>query len=456
MTTRIFVGDCRDVLQGIPDNWYHTVVTSPPYWALRDYGTDPLVWGGDAGCGHEWGDEGCRRNGRDWDPTKGDSPVQRDYTGSTGQFCHLCGAWRGNLGLEPTPELFVEHMVEVFKEVRRVLRPDGTVWLNLGDSYATGSKGTADGMIPQDWIENGQLKKAGMTRAGCPPGLKPKDLVGIPWRVAFALQADGWWLRSDIIWHKPNCMPESVTDRPTKAHEYVFLLTKSKIYYYDADAVREPMIKGDANSGAKNYRPDNGGWRDDSTQGRIDNPAGRNRRTVWTIPTSPFKGAHFATFPPALVTPCIKAGSSERGCCPECGSPWRRVVEKRFIHQQDCTNEAATIRGKDGQKPMDASNGWQGFPRGTTQSTTTGWTPTCKCDAGDPIPCRTLDPFGGAGTVALVSRQLGRDCDIIELSAEYATMAQQRLDQTPVLTVETGAGDVEVQQIPMFSEVTVR
>jgi hypothetical protein len=162
-----------------------------------------------------------------------------------------------------------------------------------------------------------------------PEGLKPKDLCGIPWRVAFALQADGWWLRSDIIWSKPNPMPESVTDRPTKAHEYLFLLTKSARYYYDADAVREGFESSDHSPRTSGINPDNLG-RNDRGTGRafFGNPSGRNRRTVWHIATAPYSGAHFATYPPALVEPCIKAGTSERGVCPECGAPWERVVEK--------------------------------------------------------------------------------------------------------------------------------
>jgi site-specific DNA-cytosine methylase len=221
-------------------------------------------------------------------------------------------------------------MVDVFREVRRVLRKDGTLWLNLGDSYAaSGERSNNNGTGATTM---GTLNKAaGLRLPRVSHGLKPKDLVGIPWRVAFALQADGWYLRSDIIWSKPNPMPESVTDRPTKAHEYVFLLTKSARYYYDADAVREPHESLDHHLRYPNSRyAETGKWGDNGKSGGVEggmNPAGRNLRSVWTIATAPYPGAHFATFPPKLVEPCVKAGTSERGVCGECGAPWVREVE---------------------------------------------------------------------------------------------------------------------------------
>jgi len=310
----VLTGDCRETLRTLPTESVHCVVTSPPYWGLRDYGLPPLVWGGSAGCEHEWGSELPHTKG-----TGGHSPKQDSNKGSwqegettNGSFCRRCGAWRGSLGLEPTPELYVQHMVEVFREVRRVMRDDATLWLNMGDSYNN---------KPGNPQHTGDAKWNGKKGAGVwAPGLKPKDLCGIPWRLAFALQADGWWLRSDIIWHKTNPMPESVRDRPTKAHEYLFLLSKSKRYHYDADAVREPakpehagryksaMYVGDKESsgaGRPNGAP--------NTAGMKEYTGKRNRRSVWRLPTQPFKGAHFATFPEALVEPCIKAGCPEGG-----------------------------------------------------------------------------------------------------------------------------------------------
>ena len=247
----VLIGDCRETLKTLPAQSINTCVTSPPYFGLRDYG-------------HE-----------------------------------------GQMGAEPTPDDFVAAMVEVFREVRRVLRDDGTVWLNLGDSYAANrSYQVSDGKH-----QSHDFGKSNASRV--PQGLKQKDLIGIPWRVAFALQADGWYLRQDIIWHKPNPMPESVTDRCTKSHEYIFMLSKSPKYYYDHEAVKEPAVcprkRGPAEHGDKISTNGNAGL------SRREPTDTRNRRSVWTVPTKPYKGAHFATFPPALIEPCILAGCPKGG-----------------------------------------------------------------------------------------------------------------------------------------------
>jgi len=268
----IYHGDSRQVLENLPDESVHCVVTSPPYWGLRDYGHD------------------------------------------------------GQMGLEETPAAFIAGMVELFGQVRRVLRTDGTCWINMGDSYAAsgatghggfdGNNKNPDGTARQN-RQAGSKWARGRT-AVC--GLKPKDLCGIPWRLALALQADGWWLRQDIIWPKPNPMPESVTDRCTKAHEYVFLMTKAARYYYDADAVREKPTTAGLRQGGDGYSWHDhentavlGNRQDSAHNGKFCGVGGRNRRSVWTIPTAPYPGAHFATFPPALVQPCIKAGCPEGG-----------------------------------------------------------------------------------------------------------------------------------------------
>jgi DNA modification methylase len=264
VSVRILVGDCRTRLAELPAHSVQTCVTSPPYFGLRDYGHD------------------------------------------------------GQIGLEQTPDAFVAELVSVFREVRRVLRDDGTLWLNLGDSYCN-SNGYA--RAQPEYQRKGRNDAPANDRdlsALHAFGLKTKDLIGIPWRVAFALQADGWYLRQDIIWHKPNPMPESVKDRCTKAHEYIFLLTKSERYYYDADAIREPHIHANdpRNDGRRHT------YADDAKHNQVDpnrqrtktdcvsfHPDGRNKRSVWTVTTKPFSGAHFATFPPDLIEPCIKAGS---------------------------------------------------------------------------------------------------------------------------------------------------
>jgi DNA modification methylase len=256
------LGDCRETLRTLDAGIFRCCVTSPPYWGLRDYGVD------------------------------------------------------GQLGLEPTPEAYVAAMVDVFREVRRVLADDGTLWLNLGDSYASTPCGNPGDASKSGLTSPGvgtDLVVRGQKRDTIVAGLKPKDLVGIPWMVAFALRADGWYLRSDIIWSKANPMPESVTDRPTKAHEYLFLMSKSARYYYDADAIREASITNDhrrpyMSPGARSL-DGRESWRGGEPRNGDDFTA-RNRRTVWTIPTAPYSGAHFATFPPALVTPCILAGSA--------------------------------------------------------------------------------------------------------------------------------------------------
>ena len=295
----------------------HSCVTSPPYWGLRDYGLEPEIWGGDDGCGHEWGDTQPAHHPGQVPDGKAVTTDAKGQTAGSGQFCHRCNAWRGNLGLEPTPELYVEHVVEIFREVKRVLRDDGTLWLNLGDSYsgnATGSQGK--GLSSLEGGKTTQIE-AGKRPDKIAPGLKPKDLIGIPWRVAFALQADGWYLRSDIIWSKPNPMPESVTDRPTKAHEYLFLLSKSQKYWYDADAVREPRTNYSQEDVIKraggNVKYQNSNLKANHLKAQKFNPAGRNKRSVWTVATHPFPEAHFATFPPKLIEPCILAGCPKDG-----------------------------------------------------------------------------------------------------------------------------------------------
>ena len=259
MSNVLLTGDCREMLRTLEAGSVRTCITSPPYFGLRDYGHD------------------------------------------------------GQIGLEQTPDDYVNELVEVFREVRRVLSDDGTLWLNLGDSYAGGGGGnynkTGVSQAGGQHITNVRNRPEWLENAG----VKPKDLMGIPWRVAFALQADGWYLRSDIIWHKPNPMPESVTDRPTKSHEYLFLLTKSPRYYYDHEAIKEPSV-----TGAWDAMPPIGGVK--QTEGNENHtysgntPASdgkRNKRDVWTINTKPFKGAHFAVMPEALVEPCVLAGSAE-------------------------------------------------------------------------------------------------------------------------------------------------
>jgi DNA modification methylase len=304
------------------------------------------------------------------------------------------------MGLESTPEEYVAKMVEVFREVKRVLRDDGTLWLNLGDSYA--SKAQTDNFSDPKAPRRAPGDRC---RTDC---IKPKNLVGIPWRIAFALQADGWYLRSDIIWSKPNPMPESVTDRPTKAHEYIFLLSKSERYYYDAEAIKEEVKweRWGKQTCIKDYR----GIKPVDIKSLEDRrEQGKNKRTVWNISTKPFSEAHFATFPPEIPETCIKAGTSEKGCCPKCGSPWKRITELTgHINKREPAHAPNNCPTKTD------STGWA-----PTTRTTDKWQPTCSCDIDETIPCTVLEPFAGSGTTLWVAEQLGVDSIGIELSLNY-------------------------------------
>lgn len=390
MSWEIRRGDVMDRLREMPDDSVHCVVTSPPYWSLRDYGVS------------------------------------------------------GQIGLEPTIGEWVSRMVEVFLEVRRVLHPTGTLWLNLGDSYAGswGSNGRGPGSAPPSKIASMLVRAAGgVTGAKTVDGLKNKDLIGQPWRVAFALQDAGWWLRSEIIWHKPQCLPESVQDRPVKAHETVFLLTKSRRYFFDSEAIREP-VTGRANARRRDGQASpkercNAAHRDPAKgmAGAIDCST-RSPRTVWTIGTRPFPGAHFATFPPELPDRCIRAGTSQHGACPECGSQWRRIVEKggpNTEHQAACggTNgyRGTATKNYDGARAQDPSATKARILAGMRERKTVGWAPTCDCRTADVVRPIVLDPFSGAGTTVMVARRLNCRGIGIELNPDYAAMSEERIRQ---------------------------
>ena len=485
MTVDIRIGDALAVLRAMPDASVHCVITSPPYWGLRAYGGDP-----------------------------------------------------GMIGLEPTFAEHIENLLAVFREIRRVLRPDGTCWLNYGDSYARGDKRGSSGTGDKQASNRGSVEARG---TGLASGMKSKDLLGMPWRVAFALQDDGWWLRADICWHKSNPMPESAKDRPTRAHEFVFLMTTAERYFYDHEAVKEPVAgtahprastragrsrcehrpdrlphdsiearKARANPEAghtstkerrgirpyktpdvwatgpgahgtihplgrekgkvpgvtpKSAAPGSGIRQNESYQAAmIEVRPTRNLRDVWTFASAPFRGAHFATFPPALVEPGIKAGTSEHGCCPDCGAPWERQatrIDKGWDGSRYGERAVAvsTSSGGTERSTLGSSNG-----RLTGDYETTGWRPCCDCyderyraehpeprrgrkrrqraawggrwkrvraRPGNPewptSPATVLDPFAGAGTVALVAERLGRDSILIEINPDYAAMARDRI-----------------------------
>lgn len=469
MTCKILIGDCRAILASLPSESVDCVVTSPPYYSQRDYSVEPSAWGGDPECEHVWGaaivnrsratpgvaGSGLTAGGR-WQSAASRFEARSNY-------CGKCGAWHGVLGLEPTLDEYIEHLVEIFEEIRRVLKRHGTLWLNIGDGYAGGGQGGGGNFAADraNWRvvppRSGQRAAVG--------GLKPKDRMMVPARVAIALQAAGWWLRDDIVWWKPNSMPESVVDRTTKAHEAMFLLAKSgkptcwlhedgrwafsrppadfvwrhaksgkesakerkgkgwrrvnrwggRDYYYDQDAIAEPVVP-DTPARYERGRSDDHKWADGgpggqtiaksfahmkrsgnkerkpaSARGVPVDPGGktygamagsipwegstRNKRSVWPITTRPMPDAHFATYPPALVEPCILAG------CPADG-----VV---------------------------------------------------------------LDPFGGAGTTGLVAERLGRDSIMIELNREYAAIARRRI-RAGRGVVRTDLPEPEAEHGPLF------
>jgi len=311
----ILQGHVLDKLKEITDQSVQCVVTSPPYWGLRDYGT--AEWeGGDTDCPHMR----TTKIGKTVKTTTGHQAMhdQGNVVGDAiyKSSCPKCGAIRKDqqLGLEETPEEYVENMVKVFREVKRVLKDDGTVWLNLGDSYCGGKRKSNPKQSMNGEKETGHEIKYTPSRDMNHDIIKPKDIVGIPWRVALALQADGWYLRQDIIWHKPNPMPESVTDRCTKSHEYIFLLSKSAKYFYDNDAIKEKAVGerwGGNNPMNVNNSKDRENIHNGLTRERAMEFETRNKRSVWSINTKPYKEAHFAVFPPKLPELCIKAGSSE-------------------------------------------------------------------------------------------------------------------------------------------------
>lgn len=411
------------------------VVTSPPYYGLRDYENEPSVWGvsedayfkGDPECDHDW-----------------------SIDDELGRTCDACSAWLGNLGLERIHDClgwatgdkcgscYVCHVVEVFRGIGRVLRDDGSVWLNVGDSYAGhhGNSKKPDHLAPSN--KPGYQENMRSTTVGVGT-LKAKDLIGVPWRVALALQSAGWYVRADVIWAKGvsgqgsvidavqaslqeadvssevgrrvldaldpyvgPCMPESVTDRPTTSHEHVFLLTKSKRYFYDHWAVRESSQHGDG---------------------------GRNLRNVWAMPTRPFKDAHFAVFPDTLVGPCLLAGTSAAGACSECGTPFERKVDRQV--REDSTDAIVSqdrkgLHSERYSRHRTRIKGGQSL-RGCDYRTT-GWEPSCSCEDNDePLPCKVLDPFSGAGTTALVANRIGLEVVGIESNPEYVEMSERRI-----------------------------
>ena len=563
---KILQGDCLETLKKVKTNTVNTCITSPPYWGLRDYGT--AQWeGGDPNCEHN---SAKLKSRYDYDLSKANTGTHKGAKKGTDQakwknICPDCGAVKKDkqLGLEDTPEEFVENLVNVFREVKRVLRDDGTVWLNLGDTYCSsrpmGTSGNSDNVGNAykkhresfDFGRTGKTSKVGTNeyrgRGKIVEGLKNKDLVGIPWRVAFALQQDGWYLRQDIIWHKPNPMPESVTDRCTKAHEYIFLLSKSSKYYYDNEAIKEDLAdssvvrlsqqslfeqegsdrvpfktngkmkavyskshgkyatkeneaahrqgihanrgenlvevrnnlpkqkdlvsflkkKTNAKKLAENtdiplskiehwFRNDKSGFSyptkedwfkvrefiDDWSKefNEIDTGLSsyelktdevlvsgkRNKRSVWTVTTKPFKGAHFATFPMDLIAPCVLAGCPEK-ICVDCGEPYVRELESVSVKRNELPKNDSRYRPNlyDGNYKDINGKGDAGY----NQSKDLGFKKQCDCETNETKGGTVLDPFGGSSTTGIFASANNRNSIMCELNAEYIEIAKNRINK---------------------------
>lgn len=447
----------------------HMVATSPPYWGLRSYATATWV-GGDSDCDHakdrSVGVQSSTLGGGKKTTNHQQETSYRDVCAKCGahrldaqlgaEKLHDCLAWAR--GEEPCGACYVCAMRAVARELWRVLRDDGVWWLNLGDSYL-GGKGASSQAWSSSHKDRATLQKDHHHVAGMGStrptdlridGLKPKDLAGIPWRVALALQADGWYLRSDVIWAKPNPMPESVTDRCTKAHEYVFMLAKSARYYYDCEAVKEGSVDDEYTSRGKVRKTVDRLTEEDATIGRyranLHKQEGgrptRNRRTVWTIATQPYAGAHYAVWPPALVEPMILAGTSARGVCSACGAQWVRVVETGELMPSGSRTDVIQASGSGESSCQKPGHAVSMFKR---ERTTTGWRASCDCNAGEPVPAIVLDPFCGSGTTGAVARLHGRRFVGLDLSMDY--LRGQALARAEGLTTPES-----LAELPMFSE----
>lgn len=376
---KIFNEDCRETAKKLPTNFLDMIVTSPPYYNLRDYG-------------HE-----------------------------------------SQMGLEQTPEDYVAAMVQLFADLRPALKDTGTLWINIGDTYATtGGARTGPQAMHASCRKYGKAHTSELQRRrnhSLYEKIKQKDLIGIPWMLAFALRADGWYLRQDIIWNKPNPMPESVADRCTKSHEYIFLLSKSEKYYFDNEAIKEAATSADGShqtkakgefEGKNKFNTGNEAFRSIVTR--------RNKRSVWTVATKPFNGAHFAVYPHELIAPCIMAGTSDKGNCKTCGGPWERILEpvinvghtgqtETAYDEQSTSGRLAKLRQAAREMGMEY----------TSEKKTVGWRPTCSCVENEPAPALVFDPFMGSGTTASVAKSLGRNYLGCELNPDFLKVCEERL-----------------------------
>lgn len=406
-----------------PSNHFHTIATSPPYFGLRSYEVAPRVWDGEPACEHEWktivkaAANGIINSEMQGETLSEDSATRKPTISSA---CSKCGAWLGSLGLEPTMDLYIDHMVAICREFRRVLRPDGSFWIVIGDSYNGsggaggdyGPGGSREGQAryPGRNIARGRRIPRGSGRWGMESNagdavLKRKDLLMVPARLAIALCEDGWWLRSKVIWNKGNVMPTSAPDRPTLSHEDIYILSKRAHYYYDPYAVLQPLADSTAHDGRFRRTPVHSG---------SSIHVGRRLRSVWTIPTGSYSGDHSASYPPELIEPMVLAGTSAKGVCGTCGAPWRRLIKRKKHPKRDMEAQRTAAALRTGR-----ADGYVPGPEGKLDEVrTVGWQRTCDHD-GDPVPATVLDPFCGTGTTGMVCRELGRNFVGVDLSWAY-------------------------------------
>lgn len=536
-------GNALSVLKGLPSDLVHCVVTSPPYWGLRKYKGGSEVWDGEPGCEHEWLDTSTPRTGGvgNYEVGRAGNALARtlSHESKKSDTCSKCGAWRGQLGNEPAPELYISHLVGICREVRRVLRPDGVFWLNCGDSWASG-KGTCfnPGGGESSLQGHATLKEQeaypldrGNKSVLTASGLKPLDMVLIPSLLALTLRADGWYMRSMVCWSKNNPMPESTNGwrwerhkvkvgnrgrateawreethqqdhapdgdflqdavwqdcpgcpkcspadgfvlrkgswRPTDSYEFILMLTKTNDYYCDRDAVLESSITGDlrrpyGSEGAweldgrpssqrhggepREMRQDYSNYagklvvsdrsKEIGSRDNLGKPScngGRNLRSVWTFPTRPFPKVagmeglrHFATYPPRLPELCIKSSTSEKGCCPACGAPWARVIDKGLTAHDGDTDCSYPVGSSANRMSLLRQAARERGGEYSYKSDTIGWRPTCQCGNPNTVPAIVLDLFSGAGTTALVAERMGLNSISIDTSAEYIALSRARL-----------------------------